>query len=116
MSSLQLNLPPSAVLLPEKGGKTAKAAIRKADMDAYFAALGACVAEVQGVFRLSLEQFAYELGMDERQLSRQMTGKERPQLEKVFAVDRFRAVLLIALAKLAADVDVVTEIRIRRSA
>lgn len=37
-----------------------------------------------------------------------MEGKERPQLEKVFAVERFRAALVIALAKLAAGVEVST--------
>lgn len=72
--------------------------------------------EVRRTFDLTLEGFAYELGTDRAQVGRQIEGKERPQLEKVFAVDRFRAVLIIALAKLAADVDVVTEIRIRRSA
>lgn len=87
-------------------------------MDAYFVALGGCIAEVQRVHGLTLEQFAYQLGMDERQLSRQMSGKERPQLEKVFAIEAFRAPLVIALAKLSAGVQVDTVITLttRKSA
>lgn len=94
----------------------AKAGIRKPETDAYYATLGACMAEVQRVFGLSLEEFATELKKDERQLSRQMSGAERPQLEVVFAVERFRPALVIALARLASDVEVVTEIRVRRTA
>ena len=94
----------------------AKAGIRKAETDVYYASLGACMEEVRHVFGLTLEGFAAELGKNERQVSRQINGQERPQLEAVFAVDRFRAPLVIALAKLAAGVEVVTEIRVRRSA
>lgn len=116
-----LNQPslPTPLLLPEKRAKQAKVAvtgIRKADTDAYYASLGACMAEVMGVFGLTLKQFAAEVGKDERQVQRQIDGKERPQLEAVFAVERFRAALVIALAKLAAGVEVVTEIRVKRSA
>jgi hypothetical protein len=65
---------------------------------------------------MTLEAFAYELKVNDRQLARQIKGEDRPQLEKVFAVERFRGPLVIALARLSADVDVVTEIRVRRTA
>lgn len=110
---------PTPILVPEKRSRQAKATlkgIRKADTDGYYESLGACIDEVRGVFRLTLKEFAGEIGKDERQLQRQIEGKERPQLEAVFAIERFRGPLVIALARLAADVDVVTEIRVRRSA
>jgi hypothetical protein len=116
MSSLSQASLPTPLLVSESRAKTAKADIRKADTDAYYASLGRCIEEVRHVYGLTLEQFAHELGKDDRQLARQIAGKERPQLEAVFAVDRFRAPLVIALAKLSAGVEVVTEIRVRRTA
>jgi transcriptional regulator with XRE-family HTH domain len=94
----------------------AKADIRKPDTAAYYAAIGGCIEEVRRVSGLTLKEFAAEIGKDERQVKRQIEGGDRPQLEAVFAIERFRGPLVIALAKLAADVDVVTEIRVRRSA
>lgn len=111
----QPNLP-TPLLLPNPRAKTAKADVRKPDSAAYYASLGGCIEEVRNVFGLTLEAFAYELKVNDRQLARQIKGEDRPQLEKVFAVDRFRAPLVIALAKLSAGVEVVTEIRVRRSA
>jgi len=111
----QANLP-TPLLLPDRRGKTAKADIRKADTEAYYASLGGCIEEVRRVSGLTLKEFAAVIGKDERQIARQIAGADRPQLEAVFAIDRFRGPLVIALAKLAADVDVVTEIRVRRSA
>jgi hypothetical protein len=107
---------PTPLLVSEKRAQTAKASLRKADTDAFYASLGACMEEVRCVHGLTLEQFAHELGKDQRQVARQIAGTERPQLEAVFAIDRFRAPLVIALAKLSAGVEVVTEIRVRRSA
>lgn len=112
----QLTMPPMP--LPSGGvrAKTAKVGIPKRDTEAYYAALGGCMDEVRRTFDLSLEGFAYEVGIDRGQLGKQIKGEDRPQLEKVFAVDRFRAPLVIALAKLSAGVEVVTEIRVKRSA
>lgn len=118
-STVQLNMPPMAVRSsdkPHRPAKVAAAGIRKADTERYYASLGACMEEVRCVFGLSLKEFADALQKDERQLKRQIDGGDRPQLEAVFAVERFRAPLVIALAKLAADVDVVTTITVRRSA
>lgn len=112
LSVSQPNLP-TPLLVPEGRAKTAKATIRKADG---YAELGGCLEEVRRVFGLSLEQFAYELGKDERQIARQIKGDERPQLEVVFAVERFRPALVIALARLAHGVEIDTVIHIRRSA
>jgi hypothetical protein len=114
--SVQLNIPPMAVRSSDGRVKTAKATIRKPDSEAYYASLGGCIEEVRCAFGLTLEAYAYELKVNDRQLARQIKGEDRPQLEKVFAVERFRGPLVIALARLSADVDVVTEIRVRRTA
>ncbi len=107
---------PTPLRVSDSRAKTAKATIRKPDTEAYYASLGACVREVQHVSGLTLKEFCAVLGKDERQIARQIEGADRPQLEVVFAIERFRGPLVIALARLAADVDVVTEIRVRKSA
>jgi transcriptional regulator with XRE-family HTH domain len=101
-----------AVRTSDGRAKTAKAAIRKPD----YADLGGCIEHVRNAFGLTLEAFAYELKVNDRQLARQIKGDDRPQLEKVFAVERFQGPLVIALAKLAAGVEVDTVIHVRRTA
>lgn len=113
-----LNQPslPTPLLLAEGRAKTAKASLRSAEGDPFHARIGACLDEVRNVFGLTLQQFAAELGKDERQVKRQIEGKERPQIEVVFAVERFQGALVIALARMAAGVEVDTVIHVRRSA
>ena len=115
-TSKQLALGPMALRRPETGAVMAKADLRKPDTAAYYAALGSCIQDVQHVFGLTLDEFAAEVKKDSRQLKRQIEGQERPQLEVVFAVERFRGPLVIALAKLAAGVEVQTVVTLRRSA
>ena len=115
LSVSQPNLP-TPLLLADVPVRMAKAGTRKADTDALYASLGAAVREVQHAYGLTLQEFAYELGKNERQVARWLDGSDRPQVEAVFAVDRFRAPLVIALARLSAGVEVVTEIRVRRIA
>lgn len=105
---MQINMPPMALPSGDTRAKTAKVAIPSRDTEAYYAALGACMDEVRRTFDLSLEGFAHELGTDRAQVGRQIKGQDRPQLEKVFAIEKFRAPLVIALAKLAAGVEVQT--------
>lgn len=94
----------------------AKAGIRKSEIDPHHAQLGACLREVQHAFKLTLQEFAHALGKNESQVRRQMDGLERPQIEAVFAVEKFQGPLVIALAKLAAGVEVDTVVHIRRIA
>jgi len=118
-SFAQANLP-TPLLVSEKRAKQAKAGlpdVRKAEIDAaFYARLGACMAEVQHVFGLTLKEFSAALGKDDRQVQRQIEGKERPQIEVVFAVERFQPAMVIALARLATGVEVDTVIHVRRSA
>ena len=111
----QPNLP-TPLLVTEKGARMAKADLRKSESDPHYAQLGGCMRDVQHAFGLTLQEFAAELGKNESQIRRQMEGKERPQIECVFAIQRFQGPLVIALAKLATGVEVDTVIHIRRSA
>lgn len=88
--------------------KMAKASIPKADTAAFYAELGACIEEVRVTCGLTLKEFAFEVGKDERQLARQIAGVDRPQLEAVLAVERFRPMLVIALAKRASGMRIDT--------
>jgi hypothetical protein len=111
----QQNLP-TPLLVTETRGQMAKADLRKTETDAYYAQLGGCMREVQHAFCLTLQQFAAELGKNESQIRRQMDGLERPQIEVVFAVERFQGPLVIALARLSTGVEVDTVIHVRRTA
>lgn len=94
----------------------AKTGLWKSEIDPHYAQLGHCLREVQHAFALTLQEFAAELGKNESQVRRQMEGRERPQIESVFAVPRFQGPLVIALARLANGVEVDTVIHIRRTA
>ena len=51
-----------------------------------------------------------------RSLDDILQAAERPQFDRMFSVPEFRQPLVVALAALAEDVEVVTEIRFRRAA
>jgi DNA-binding transcriptional regulator YiaG len=86
--------------------------VRKADIDQWKAQIGQAIRETRGAF--SLKEFADLIARDERQVSRWEKGDERPQLDAIFTVPAFRGPLIVALAELAHDIEVITEIRIRR--
>lgn len=105
---------PTPLLVADISARMAKVAVRKAEPP--YTELGACIGEVQRVFGLTLQQFACELGKDERQVARQIQGVERPQIEAVFAVERFRPALLIAMAQASgSEIVIDTVIHIRRT-
>lgn len=112
---VQLAVATAPLERPQKGAVMAKATLRFPQND-YYATLGSCIEEVRRVHGLTLKEFACEVGKHERQIAQQIAGQERPQLEAVFAVERFRGALVIALARLSADVEVTTEIRVRKTA
>ena len=110
---------PTPLLLTAKRSKQAKVGLsdrRKAENERLWVRWGSCIDEVRGAFRLTLKEFAVELGdRDERQVQRWVEGKERPQIETVLAVERFQGPMLIALARLAHGVEVDTVVHIRRT-
>lgn len=111
----QPNLP-TPLLVTERRATTAKVDLKKVEKDALWAELGKCLVFVCYDAQLSLKQFAAALGKDEAQIHRQMEGKERPQIEVVFAVPEYRAPLVIALARITSQIEISTELRIRRTA
>lgn len=110
----QLTIGPAPLPSGEHRAKPAKVTVPKRETDAFYAALGGCMDEVRRTFDLTLEGFAFELGTDRAQVGRQIDGKERPQLEKVFAVERFRGPLVIALARITPEIDVQTVMTVSR--
>lgn len=97
----------------------AKADLRKAENWAH---IGKAIDRVRSMHHLSLKEFADALSTDdqprdERQVAKWIEGKERPQIDVVFAVLAFRASVVIALAEMAGDgIEVTTHISVRRTA
>jgi hypothetical protein len=67
--------------------------------------------ELQG---WTLDRLALEVGKDVRQIGRWIDGSEHAQLDVLFAVEAFRASLVIGLAEQSGVADVETTIRFRR--
>lgn len=104
------------LLLSETRAKTAKATLHKNETAPFVTQLGGCIEDVRLDAKLTLDEFAHALKRDPSQVSRWIRGEERPQLETVLAVERFRAPLLIALASLSPDIVVETTLTYRRTA
>ena len=115
-TSRQLAMGPMLLPRTEDSRKPSAADVTNLEKSALWAELGKCMVFVCWDARLSLKEFADRLGKDHAQVHRQMEGKERPQIEAVFAVREFRASLVQALARITPDVEVSTEIRVRRTA
>ncbi len=103
-------------LLPETSGAMAKADLRKPEVTVWKTQIGAAIERCRTLTQHSLKTFADAIGRDERQVKRWITGDERPQFDAIFAVPELRAAFVIALAEMAEGVEVLTTIRIRRSA
>lgn len=95
--------------------KASLAAIRKAENEDWVR-LGTAVERTRGLLGLTLQEFASAIDKDERQVARWIAGTERTQVDAIFAVAHFQRAFVIALAEQAQGVDVVTEIRVPRSA
>ena len=94
----------------------AKASSRKLNSD-FQAEIGRSITRARMLVGWSKKELAGALDRDEAQISRWEGGKERPQFDALWALQEFRAPLVIALAELAKDgIEISTEIRIKRSA
>jgi hypothetical protein len=100
----------------EKGARTAKPHLPKAEKNAVWVKHGAAMKEVQHTLQMTLEELAYALKKDVRQVGRWMEGTERPQIELMLANERFEGAMVIAIARRTTGVDVDTVVHIRRSA
>lgn len=86
-----------------------------AEQDEWRVLVGGAIQRAMSMRGWSLKEFAAEVQRDPRQVQRWLKGKERPQLDALFAVKSFRQPLLLALAQAAGgdDIEVTTEIRFR---
>lgn len=107
--------------------KQAKADLRKAESEPADTDLaeeiGLCLDYARRFVGWNLDELANRLPpppgsekRDPRQVQRWIEGKERTQLDVVFAVDELRAPFVVALAKLAPECEIETTVRIRRGA
>lgn len=93
----------------------AKADLRNPDQDdAVRTWIGTAINAARLMMGWNLDEFAQAVGRDPRQVARWISGKETPQLHAMFAVPAFRGPLVIALAGLSEDIEVTTQIAIRR--
>jgi DNA-binding transcriptional regulator YiaG len=103
------------LLRTDQRARMAKADLRKAETP--HAEMAHIVADVREASRLNLDEFAREIGKDPRQVKRWESGDERPQIEAVYAVARFKPLVLEAMARQnQQQIEIETVIRIRRSA
>lgn len=113
----------SPAVSPQRVIADIKPEMAKAALDArvkpetrrFWAETGACLDEARRVVGWTIEQLAQEVGRDARQVRRWLSGEEQTQIAAVFAVEPLRQPFVVALAKLA-NCEVVTEIRVRRTA
>ena len=112
-------------LLEITSGVMAKADLKKLEINLK-AAIGGAVEDARKSLGWSQKELASAIDKatgvqpgDERdvaQISRWEKGSERPQFDVLWAVEPLRGPLVIALASLSQQIEVVTEIRVRRSA
>lgn len=107
----------AALLRTDMPVRMAKADIRKTDKELSWQDLGWVIAFVQYSCGLTLDEFAASLATDPRQIKRQQDAEDRPQIEKVWAVARYKRHVVIGMSLRAGDgVDAVTTISVERSA
>lgn len=116
--SESLNQPsmPAPREVPDVPHRMATASLRKTEGADYRAQIGAAVQRAASLLGWSLKELAGEVNRDPRQVARWISGQERAQLDVLWEVEVLRGPLVIALAELSAQADVVTEIRVRRRA
>lgn len=101
---------PRHLLSPETRPRMAKADVRKPEIWRHRVANA--IERTKALSGMNLDQFAEACGRDERQVSRWMDGKERPQLDAIFAAEALRQPLTQALAEMAgAEVEITVRLR-----
>jgi hypothetical protein len=78
--------------------------------------VGRAIARTFALAGVSQKEGAALLDRDPGQVARWISGVERPSFDVIFGVARLRGPLVIALAELSSDIDIVTQLSIRRVA
>jgi hypothetical protein len=109
-------------VIPEMHPEMLSANLRKPETDGFAREIGRCLDFARRANGWTLDELATKLPApenaekrDPRQVQRWIDGKERCQLDVVFAVQQLRGPFVIALAQLA-ECEVVTTISVKRSA
>lgn len=92
----------------------AKANVRIPDID-WMSRVGTAVSVAIRAAGWSSKEAAAKVGVDDAEFGKWLSGNRRPQLDRLFAVPELRQPLIVALAALAEDIEIVTEIRIRKA-
>jgi hypothetical protein len=101
--------------LADERARMAKASVRKADNP--HAEMGAVVVAVRQASGLNLDEFALAIKKDPRQVKRWEEATDRPQIEAIYAVDAFKALVVEAMARpIGQRVAVKTVITIEKTA
>lgn len=101
--------------------RMAKADLKKIEVG-FRREIGRCVAKARKVLDLSQKELCERIekatgeARDVAQLSRWEAGTERPQFDVLFSVEEFRQPFVIALAALEGSFEIVTELRVKRTA
>lgn len=78
--------------------------------------LGACLDEVRRDAGMTVDEFAHAIDRDARQVGKWLKATERPQIETVFAIERFQMPLVLALARRVRSIEITTQLTVRRTA
>ncbi len=76
--------------------------------------IGRAIQRAVALVGWSNKEAAAKVGTNDSQFGKWISGAERPQFDRLFAVDELRQPLVIALAEIAGS-DVETTVRIRRT-
>lgn len=93
----------------------AKAHVQKLDIE-WMRAIGAAIERAIAMVGWSKKEAAAKVGVDPAEFGKWLSGERRPQLDRLFSIEDLREPIVVNLAGLAANVEVVTEIRFRRRA
>lgn len=97
--------------------KAAKASLANHEMTDLRPLIGAAIQRALSLVGWSIKEAAGHIGIeDPSQLSRWISGKERPHLDRLFGVEALRWPLVRALAEVSGTADIDEGIRKRRIA
>jgi len=92
----------------------AKADLKEVETRDFRAEIGRAIQRALSIAGRSQKGAAGLVGVDVAQVARWIAGTERPQMDRLFAIEELRQPLIVELAELAENVEVVTEIRFRK--
>ena len=103
-------------VLPDIGRPVmAKVDVRTPDID-WLVFIGRAIQKAVKRSGLSNKEAAAKAKVDDAEFGKWLNGTRRPQLDRLFSVEDLQQPLVIELARLVAGIEVIEEIRVRRTA